>query len=155
MWYTILLTFLILDAVVLIGVVLLQAGKGGGLAASFGGASSTADLLIGARQAGNLLTTVSWWCGGIFLFLAFLLSQISTSANSPKSVLDAQLLPPAQQSAPAVPASAAPSALPLTATPPPGSAAAGSPAPTQAPASRGTPPPATGSVPTQKPPPHR
>ncbi|MDF2776177.1 MAG: secG, partial [Geminicoccaceae bacterium] len=77
MWYTLLLILLIIDSLVLVTAILLQAGKGGGLAASFGGATSAADSLIGTRQAGNLLTRASWWCGGIFLFLAFVLQIAS------------------------------------------------------------------------------
>ena len=69
---------LILDSIVLVAAILLQSGKGGGLAASFGGATSAADSLIGTRQAGNLLTKASWWCGGIFLLLAFVLQIAST-----------------------------------------------------------------------------
>ena len=88
MFYTFVLVLLIVDSIVLMAAVLLQAGKGGGLAASFGGASSSADAFIGIRQAGNLLTKASWWCGGIFLFLAFVLQVSSTRARVPKSVLD-------------------------------------------------------------------
>src|SRR5215208_6021278 len=86
--YTFLLTLLIIDALVLGAAILLQSGKGGGLAASFGGASSSTDSLIGTRQAGNLLTKVSWWGGGIFLFLSFVLQLMSVRTRAPKSVLD-------------------------------------------------------------------
>ena len=61
MLYTFLVILLILDSIVLVAAILLQSGKGGGLAASFGGATSAADSLIGTRQAGNLLTKASWW----------------------------------------------------------------------------------------------
>jgi preprotein translocase subunit SecG len=101
MWYTLLVILLILDSLILVTAILLQAGKGGGLAASFGGATSAADSLIGTRQAGNLLTRASWWCGGIFLFLAFVLQIASARTRVPASVLDAPLTAPA---APATPA---------------------------------------------------
>ena len=108
--YTFLLIILILDSAVLVTAILLQSGKGGGIAASFGGVSSSTDAFIGTRQAGNLLTTVSWWAGGIFLGLSFILQMMSTHARAPTSVLDktfgrpAQAAPaPLQQSAPAVP----------------------------------------------------
>ena len=65
--FTFLLVLLIIDSFVLIAAILLQSGKGSGLAASFGGVSSSADSLLGTRQAGNLLTRTSWWGGGIFL----------------------------------------------------------------------------------------
>jgi preprotein translocase subunit SecG len=108
--YTFLLVLLVIDSLVLITAILLQAGKGGGLAASFGGVSTAADAFIGARQAGNLLTKASWWSGGIFLGLAFLLQIMSTRAVAPRSVLD-QLPGPA--SAPVQAPSGQP-AVPLT-----------------------------------------
>jgi preprotein translocase subunit SecG len=107
--YTFLLVLLILDSAVLVAAVLLQSGKGGGVAASFGGVSSSTDAFIGTRQAGNLLTTVTWWTGGIFLGLSFILQLMSTHARAPTSVLDktfgrpAPTAPPVQQSVPAVP----------------------------------------------------
>jgi len=79
------------DSIVLIAAILLQSGKGGGLAASFGGASSSTDALIGSRQAGNLLTKASWWSGGAFLFLCLLLQIASTRTRVPTSVLDQPL----------------------------------------------------------------
>jgi preprotein translocase subunit SecG len=110
MLYNILIGFLFVDAVLLVAAILLQAGKGGGLAATFGGVSSSADAILGTRAAGNLLTKASWWCGGLFLGLAFVLSLMSTRTTRPTSVLDEAFTPP-----PAVPApgrGAAP-ALPL------------------------------------------
>jgi len=88
MLYGFLIFLLIADSLVLITAVLLQAGKGGGVAASFGGASSSADAFIGTRQAGNLLTKASWVCGGIFIALAFILQIMSTRTRVPQSVLD-------------------------------------------------------------------
>jgi len=93
---------LILDAFVVVAAVLLQSGKGGGVAASFGGASSSADAFMGVRQAGNLLTKLSWWGGGIFLGLAFVLQIASTRQRTPTSVLDQTFTPPAGATAPAV-----------------------------------------------------
>jgi preprotein translocase subunit SecG len=111
--FTFLLTLLIIDSLVLIAAILLQSGKGSGLAASFGGVSSSADSLLGTRQAGNLLTRTSWWGGAIFLFLAFVLSLSSSRQRAPKSVLDEAFT---QQPAPAsVPAPAAGSTAPTNA----------------------------------------
>lgn len=96
----ILITLLAIDSVLLIAAVLLQAGKGGGLAASFGGVTSSADAILGTRQAGNLLTKISWWCGGLFLGLAFLLSLASAKRSAPRSILDQTFTPTPVQSAP-------------------------------------------------------
>ena len=115
MLYTFLLTLLVIDCIVLMAAVLLQAGKGTGLAANFGGASSSPDAFIGIRQAGNLLTKASWWSGGIFLFLCFVLQLMSTHTAAPRSVLEKSLgnqpqnVAPPPTSAPAVPLEPAPS----------------------------------------------
>src|SRR3981081_4799502 len=114
MLYTFLLTLLVLDCVVLILAILLQSGKGTGLAANFGGASSSPDAFIGIRQAGNLLTTASWWGGGIFLVLCFILQIMSTHTSAPRSVLEKGLgsqpanVAPPPTSSPAVPLEPAP-----------------------------------------------
>jgi preprotein translocase subunit SecG len=128
MLYNILLIVLVIDAIVLIGAILLQSGKGTGLAANFGGASSSPDAFIGIRQAGTLLTKATWWGAGIFLTLSFVLQIMSTRAQVPKSVLEdtfgnsapAPVAPSNQApvtAAPAVPLSPAPGAagtVPLT-----------------------------------------
>ncbi|HEY2851639.1 MAG TPA: preprotein translocase subunit SecG [Gemmatimonadaceae bacterium] len=116
MLYTILMVLLVIDSLVLIIAVLLQSGQGQGLAASFGGVSSSASTLFGTRQTGNLLTKASWWSGGLFLFLAFLLSLASSRSRAPRSVLD-QAFPntPAAPAAPAKPSTQSP--VPLTPAP--------------------------------------
>ena len=103
MIYRILVTLLAIDCVVLVAAVLLQAGKGGGLAASFGGVTSSADAILGTRQAGNLLTKASWWCGGLFLGIAFLISLTGSRRSTPRSILDQTFSTPPTQTAPATP----------------------------------------------------
>jgi preprotein translocase subunit SecG len=127
MFNKLLVILLLIDAIVLVSAILLQSGKGGGMAASFGGASSSTDQFFGARQAGNLLTKASWWCGGIFIGLAFLLQISAARGRLPTSVLDKSFAQP-KQTAPA-PQSSAPApnapAVPLTPAPVAGDAKAG------------------------------
>lgn len=116
--YTFLLVLLIIDSLVLIAAVLMQAAKGGGLAASFGGVSTAADSFMGTRQAGNVLTKIAWWAGGLFLFLAFVLQLMSTRTQAPESILDKGLTPaPASTTPP--PQSVVPIAPPEKGPPPP------------------------------------
>ena len=75
-----LVTLLILDGLLLATVVLLQAGQGGGLA-SLGGGGTT--QVVGGRQATTILTKATWVCGGVFLFLALLLSFVSPGGAGP------------------------------------------------------------------------
>jgi preprotein translocase subunit SecG len=145
MLYNILIAILFIDAVLLVAAILLQAGKGGGLAATFGGVSSSADAILGTRAAGNLLTKASWWCGGLFLGLAYVLSLMSARTRRPTSVLD-EAFTPAPVTAPR---SAAP-ALPLEEAGPAGpkaptgtKAPAATPGGTKAPATKTQPAPTT------------
>ena len=64
--YGILLAMLVLDGLFLGVVILLQSGKGGGLAAMGGGASATEGILAG-RQATTVLTRATWIAAGIFM----------------------------------------------------------------------------------------
>ena len=93
--FTFLLILLILNALVMIPVVLLQAGKGGGLASMGGSAGS--DTLFGSRQATTILTKATWWSGGLFVALAFMLSLMSSRPQQGSSILRQGL----QQGAPA------------------------------------------------------
>jgi preprotein translocase subunit SecG len=94
--YHILLIILLLDGLFLGIVILLQSGKGGGLAAMGGGASATEGILAG-RQATTVLTRATWTAGGIFMGLALVLSILSSRAQRPQSIL----LDDIQQTAPA------------------------------------------------------
>lgn len=132
--YYFLVSLMILDGLLLGAVVLLQAGQGGGLA-SFGG--GTTDLVVGGRQAANLLTRMSWICGGIFLTLALIISLVSPSRGGASSeVLDRIRQSTAPQSTP--------TSLPLEAVP-----TQTTPAP--APATTPVTPPATGGTAPAKP----
>jgi preprotein translocase subunit SecG len=99
--YTFLIVLLVLASVFLILVILMQSGKGGGLAATFGGVGTSPDSFFGTRQMGNVLTKSSWYLGGAFLLLGFVLSLMSSRAVASRSVLDqpvgAQTTAPATQ----------------------------------------------------------
>lgn len=94
--YGFLLAILVLDGLFLGVVILLQSGKGGGLAAMGGGAAATEGIL-GGRQATTVLTRATWIAGGTFMGLALVLSIMSSRAQQPQSIL----LDGLQQTAPA------------------------------------------------------
>jgi preprotein translocase subunit SecG len=87
MIYGLFLGILIITCIVLVAAILSQAGKGGGLAANFGGAGSS-DAFMGSRQAGDLLTKTSWTAGGVFIALAFVLSLSSRRPDDGATILD-------------------------------------------------------------------
>ena len=84
--YGFLLAVLILDAIFLSVVILLQAGKGGGLAAMGGGAAAT-DGILGGRQATTVLTRATWTSGTVFMVLSLVLSIMSSRSAAPTSIL--------------------------------------------------------------------
>src|SRR5207237_8751683 len=86
---------LILASLILATAVLLQAGQGGGLATLGGGAGT--ETIMGGRQATTLLTKVTWWTAGIFLFLALMLTFMSQPGTQVRSLLQG----PVGQQAPA------------------------------------------------------
>ena len=92
MMYGILLGILILDGIFLGVVVLLQSGKGGGLAAMGGGAAAT-DGILGGRQATTMLTRATWTTGSVFMALSLILSIMSSIAQRPQSILRQDVTP--------------------------------------------------------------
>jgi preprotein translocase subunit SecG len=115
--YTFLVALLVLASILLILAILMQSGKGGGLAATFGGVGTSPDSFFGTRQMGNVLTKASWYLGGGFLLIGFVLSLMSSRAVTSRSVLDQPA--GAQTTAPATPTPGASQApIPLENAPP-------------------------------------
>jgi len=100
--YGILLAVLILDGIFLGVVVLLQSGKGGGLAAMGGGAAAT-DGILGGRQATTMLTRATWTTGSVFMLLSLILSIMSSRAQVPQSILRQDLAPTVPAAQPILP----------------------------------------------------
>lgn len=88
--YGFLLAVMVLDGVFLSVVILMQAGKGGGLAAVGGGGGTMADGVLGGRQATTVLTRATWTAGTIFMVLALVLSIMSSRSAAPESVIEVE-----------------------------------------------------------------
>ncbi len=127
--FAFLLALLILDGILMMIIILLQSGKGDGLAA-MGGAPMGTDSFIGGRQAITLLTKATWVTAGLFMFLAFVLSILSTRQTRPQSILRGEFQ---QQQAPA-PQPVLPGTRPAKAGAPAPAGGAAPAAPAQAPA---------------------
>jgi len=112
MLFGILVVLIALIALLLVGVVLLQSGKGGGLA---GIASTGTTQILGARQAPDVLEKATWVLGGLFILLCVLTSFTLDTSPAERSVIQdgnvqTQTAPaPAGTNTPAVPAPADPS----------------------------------------------
>jgi preprotein translocase subunit SecG len=122
--FTFLVILILVDAVFLSIVILLQSGKGGGLAGIAAGGQAT--QILGARQAPDFLEKASWVLGAALIALCFIAPFTIGGIDERRSVLEER-------------ATEAPLEAPLPTTPgAPGpevpGQTPGAPAPTDAPA---------------------
>ena len=130
-WMTLVLALQLLSALAMIGLVLIQHGKGADMGASFG--SGASGSLFGATGSANFLSRSTAACATVFFVCTLALALMSNAgsnraANSGGTVLDR----PAAAASAAVPATAPalPSGVPMpAATTRPEPAAASAPAP--------------------------
>jgi len=96
-WMTLVLVLQLLAALVMIGLVLIQHGKGADMGASFG--SGASGSLFGASGSANFLSRSTAACATVFFICTLALAYIGTSGRSTGggSVLDR---PTAAQPAP-------------------------------------------------------
>ena len=102
---TILMVFIILVAVLLMGIVLIQSSKGGGLAGTFGG--TDASMMFGVRRTTDFLIKLTSVLAAIFMLFSLVTNIIinkgSTSVesiiqqNSNQNTMPQQQLPTQQQ----------------------------------------------------------
>ena len=79
-------TFHILVGMALIGLILVQHGKGAEAGAAFGGGASS--TVFGARGAATFLSRLTAWLVAIFFVTSLLLAYIVTSAPKSGSVVE-------------------------------------------------------------------
>jgi preprotein translocase subunit SecG len=78
--YTLLLILHVIISICLMAIVLVQSGKGGGLAGAFGGAGAT-QTMFGGRGAGDFLTRTTQILGAAFMITSLVLVLLGGSAN--------------------------------------------------------------------------
>ena len=130
MLYTIVIILTIIAAVLLIGVVLIQKSKGGGLGSSFAGSNQ----ILGVRRTNDVVEKATWYLAGAVCVLSILSvfcapslthsSQIKSRIEAPAAPAatdfsEAPAAAPAATEAPAqkAPEAAAPAAAPAAETP--------------------------------------
>ena len=102
LYFTILLAVHIVLALCLIGIILIQQGKGATAGAAFGsGASST---VFGSRGSSSFLTRTTAILATLFLSNSLLLAYLYGQALDQTSLLDQIAQPPVEVAAPAAPA---------------------------------------------------
>lgn len=98
-------------AVILVLTVLLQAGKGSGMGAAFGGSSGT---VFGARGPATLISKITCGAAVVFMITSLNLALSQGGISKKGSVMDEWSSPPAASVPAATPAPSAPMATPAT-----------------------------------------
>lgn len=81
MLYEVLLVLDLLVAIALVGLILIQQGKGADMGASFGGGAS--NTVFGSSGSGNFLTRTTAILATCFFIISLLLGNLSASKEAP------------------------------------------------------------------------
>lgn len=92
--FTLVLIIHIIVSLVMIGAVLLQAGKGASIGSTFGGASSSSQTIFGSAGPATLLAKVTYACAAIFMITSLTLTYMSTKQRTTSIMQDVPALAP-------------------------------------------------------------
>ncbi len=109
-WMTLVLAVQLLSALVMIGLVLIQHGKGADMGASFGGGSS--GSLFGATGSANFMSRSTAACATVFFICTLALAYGSNSVSARKDTGSGSVLDRAAPAASAPANGAIPGAVP-------------------------------------------
>lgn len=100
--YEALLVIFLIVAIALVGLIMLQQGKGADMGASFGaGASAT---LFGSTGSGNFMTRMTGILAALFFIISLVLGNLNTNKTSKGSEWENQSAPAQSTTQPAQPA---------------------------------------------------
>lgn len=98
--YQALMVFHVLVALAIIGLIMLQQGRGADAGAGFGGASNS---LFGARGAASFLSRTTAICATLFFATSLTLAYLAGNAdNKPHDIMDVPQAEPAKRDLPVV-----------------------------------------------------
>ncbi len=141
-WMTLILAVQLLSALTMIGLVLIQHGKGADMGASFG--SGASGSLFGATGSANFLSRSTAACATLFFVCTLTLTYLGSSGNTARANTGGSVLDSAAPAASAAPTTGViPSAAPTASS----AATAGVPAPAATPATAPITTPTTTPVP--------
>lgn len=116
--YTLFVVLIVIAALLMIGIVLIQESKGGGLASQF----STYNQIGGVRKTTDFIEKTTWGLAACMVILSVVCAYVAPGASSAGSVMENYEVPATnpnnlpgfgasqQQDAPAAPATDAPAA---------------------------------------------
>lgn len=112
--YVLLITLHVIVSFIMVGVILLQAGRGAEIGASFGGSSQT---VFGSRGPGTFLSKLTVAAAVIFMLTSLSLSVLSKGRFISTSVLDLNKKAPPAAEAPVTPPATGSESAPMATEP--------------------------------------
>ena len=82
--YTLLIIFIVIAAVLMIGIVLIQESKGGGLASNF----SSYNQIGGVRKTTDFIEKTTWGLAAAMVVISVLCAYVAPQATSDTSVME-------------------------------------------------------------------
>ena len=82
--YTLLVILIVIAALLMIGIVLIQESKGGGLAADF----ASSNAIMGVRKTTDVIEKATWTLAAAMVVLSVLCAYVAPTASSSQSVLE-------------------------------------------------------------------
>ena len=82
--YTLFVTLIVLASVLMIGIVLIQESKGGGLASNF----SSSNAIMGVRKTTDVVEKTTWGLAIAMVILSIICAYVAPTASTTQSVLE-------------------------------------------------------------------
>ncbi len=82
--YTLFVIFIVIAALLMIGIVLIQESKGGGLASNF----STYNQIGGVRKTTDFIEKATWFLAGAMVVISVACAYVAPQATSDSSVME-------------------------------------------------------------------
>lgn len=84
MLYTVLVILIVLASILMIGVVLIQESKGGGLSANF----SSSNNILGVRKTNDVVENTTWGLAIAMVVISILCTWVAPSSTADQSVME-------------------------------------------------------------------
>lgn len=82
--YTLFVIFIVVAAILMIGIVLIQESKGGGLSAGFSGGNA----MLGVRKTTDFIEKATWGLAGAMVVLSIVCAYVAPNSVSEQSVIE-------------------------------------------------------------------
>ena len=82
--YTLLVIIMVIVAILMIGIVLIQESKGGGLASNF----SSGNQVLGVRKTTDIVEKTTWALAAIMVIISIACAYVAPKASTDHSVLE-------------------------------------------------------------------